>query len=179
MELKYALVGYGICSDDLPMNSTGELDVETFKKKVQERREIESKIKERAQSSTLIEHPTSLDVLLGRGRPYQDFPGNVRLNQVVELRRQAYESTTKVEKTAIAFEIIHALNSLGGRFLKRVSTSSSSPDDTHDTTGCNNTGSGGGGGGSYWEEVDITAAHRKVSNSFQTRKRRKSTPHDT
>lgn len=46
----------------------------------------ETQRRDRLASSNIIEHPSRYDVLLGRGKPYQDFPGNLRLNHMVDLR---------------------------------------------------------------------------------------------
>ena len=187
MEMKYALLNYGIPAQSLPFDDSGRLIDDDFKVQVAKRREWEEQIKQQQDSSGVIEYPTRFDVLLGRGKPYQDFPGNVRLNQIVELRFVAYEESTLSEKTEIAIEIVHAIKGMGGRFLTRATVNetdskSSVKTDTDnkykksstnmynerivdDNRRCSST---------YWVEVDFKIAHRKVSVAFQTRKRRRS-----
>lgn len=155
--MKYALMSYGIPASLLPLDEAGHLIFQTFEKSLMNRRLLETQIKERVASSNYIECPSQYDILLGRGKPYQDFPGNVRLHQLVELQRAAYDKMNKAGKTAAVLAIVHDIQELGGRFLKRATDGNQSDDDQS----------------ASWIEVDFVQAHRKVSNCFQTRKRLK------
>jgi hypothetical protein len=68
-----------------------------------------------------IESPYPFDVLFGRGKPYQDHPGNVRVRKVVKLHKARYCQAKRNEKTDIADEIVTCMKNAGsgGRFLKR------------------------------------------------------------
>lgn len=153
MELKYALLSYGIPPQMLPLDDGGHLYHDQFLADMEQRRSVEMKRRRKIEELNIIDHPTRFDILLGRGRPYQDFPGNIRLSQVVEMRMAQYETKHKSEKTTIAIDIVHTIKGMGGRFLKRVSNDDEAAAD------------------SSWEEVDFAVAHKKVSSSFRTRKR--------
>lgn len=183
--MKYALMSYGITS--LPLDADGHLKYEVFVEEVEERKVIEEAIKEKIRSLDIIECPTETDVLFGRGRPYQDFPGTILLNQLVEIQRPEYDMLDKTGKTGIVANIVQAVYELGGRFLKRSTDGAVDDDaDGDETGGGNNTGTtanddataldGDTNGrvfSSSWEVVeDYALIHRKVSNAFQTRKRR-------
>lgn len=118
--MKYALLGYGIPVDVLPLDNAGYVIHERFENQVSLRRKVEEERNEILAASNVIDCPTQYDVLLGRGKPYQGFPGNVRLNQLVELQNTAYEEMNKTGKTAIVLEIVHAIHKLGGRFLRKT-----------------------------------------------------------
>ena len=152
MELKYALLSYGIAPQILPLDDGCHLDHDQFLADIKQRRSVETQRRRKIDDLNIIDHPTRFDILLGRGRPYQDFPGNIRLSQVVEMRMGQYETKHKSEKTTIAIDIVHTIKAMGGRFLKRVSQY----DETAESS---------------WEEVDFAIAHKKVSSSFRTRKR--------
>eukprot|EP00980_Cylindrotheca_fusiformis_P029036 scaffold22701_cov123-Cylindrotheca_fusiformis.AAC.15 len=100
-----------------------------------------------AQSDKLsIQQPTEFDVLFGRGKPYQDHPGNLRLHSIVNVYKKSYSQARRHEKTALAEEVVAIIKNNGknsGRFLKRS-----------DSQGC-------------WKEVSDNAARAKVSHALR------------
>ena len=62
---------------------------------------------------------TNKDILLGRGVPIQSHPGNVKLAQMIEERWSQYNEATKLDKTAMAWDIVRIIQDNGGRFLER------------------------------------------------------------
>lgn len=157
MELKYAIASYGISPEILPLDENGCVVDENFLKDVAAQRELELKNREREAASLTITFPTQRDVLLGRGKPFQDFPGNIRLNQLVKHRGKDYDEANKGGRTVYITEIVHTIHQMGGRFLKRTTT------DKDGTVLF------------LWEEADIATAHKKVNNCFQSRKRQQAT----
>jgi hypothetical protein len=89
--------------------------------------------------------PARHDVLFGRGRPAQCHPGNIRFRQLLELHADEYERVSKFEKTLLAARLVHTVKAAGSRFLKPVD-------------------------GDRWVQVDEVMTHRKVSQSFRTRR---------
>ena len=80
-----------------------------------------------AEDGEIIYNPTHYDVLLGRGRPFQSWPGNKRLHTVVDMYKPRYTNAKRHEKTEISEEIVLFIKSTGkekvgrcGRFLRRV-----------------------------------------------------------
>ncbi|KAL3924666.1 MAG: hypothetical protein SGILL_000903 [Bacillariaceae sp.] len=86
--------------------------------------------------------PTNVDVLLGRGRPFQEHAGNMRCNFVVVAAMEEYEQVSRNDKTGVSRNVISKIKGYGGRFLKQ------------------NDG--------VWEEVDDAEALKKISHSFRT-----------
>ena len=67
-------------------------------------------------------YPTELDCLLGRGRPFQNFVGNLRLFEMVGRSRQQYLSAiSRKEKSELVEAVMECHKSEGGRFLRRAS----------------------------------------------------------
>lgn len=64
--------------------------------------------------------PTEIDVLLGRGRPVQNNPGNIRFRQFVEKRQNEYDYASRGRRGEIMAEMRKTLASRGVRFLKKV-----------------------------------------------------------
>jgi hypothetical protein len=93
----------------------------------------------------LIRDPLPNDVLLGRGRPIQDRPGNIRFREMLEKHIDYYDRGGRGSKTAVSVFIVHLVHQEGGRFLRELE-----------------------GGG--WAEVDEAAALAKVNNAFRTRR---------
>lgn len=62
-----------------------------------------------------IDLPRNVDVLMGKGKPFQIHPGNVNLRHICESRLDLYNSSRKVDKAVLAIQVIEAL----GKFLKK------------------------------------------------------------
>ncbi|KAL3940956.1 MAG: hypothetical protein SGBAC_004609 [Bacillariaceae sp.] len=66
--------------------------------------------------------PTTKDVLLGKGRPYQEHPGNIALNDIIDKYRDEYTGCkSRTEKTAMSLNILDTIKNQGGRFLMKKS----------------------------------------------------------
>jgi hypothetical protein len=89
--------------------------------------------------------PSRYDVLLGRGKFFQEHTGNLRYRDVVENHRERYEKASKAKKTQVAKELVQIVNNYGGRFLKQ-------------------------GDHQGWIEVTVDIARDKVSHSFRNRR---------
>lgn len=85
--------------------------------------------------------PRKNDVLLGRGKPYQNFSGNRRMLRIVTRYRGEYAAKPRDQKRLYVETALEAVLKDGTRFLKKVDL----PDGT-----CK------------WEEVDRAAASEKV-----------------
>lgn len=182
MELKYDLLGYGI-PDLLPFDDDGYLIYDNFEDQVSkqiavEKATMENQLRDKklvtckgtknnavTTLKEIIESPTELDVLMGRGKPYQDFPGTVHLRELIQEYRPKYDISRKREKTKIVMDIIRSIRNSGGRFLKKEVHDD---DDEHE----GKSKGGRGGGGFVWVEADTESAHRKVSNAFTVRGQR-------
>jgi hypothetical protein len=114
-----------------------------------------------ADGDEIIFKPTQYDVLLGRGRPFQSWPGNKRLHTVVDLYKPRYSKAKRHEKTEMAEEIVMFIKTTGrdkvgrcGRFLRRVTVEElrqRSPQ--HHRWNCDGReGQDGGGSGGRGEE---------------------------
>lgn len=63
------------------------------------------------------------DVLMGRGSPSAEYPGNMRFRQLVTDRRTEYlKCNRREDKHRIAMEIIDTIHERGGHFLQRITT---------------------------------------------------------
>jgi hypothetical protein len=67
--------------------------------------------------------PANRDVLLGKGKPIQEFRGNQRLSAIIDDYVDQYQvESSKTEKTALAAEMVHKVKtSYDGRFLTKDS----------------------------------------------------------
>ena len=78
----------------------------------------------------IILYPSEYDVLLGRGRPFQEWAGNKYLVRCVDDVRDKYTNLSdKFEKTLLTMDVLAKIHDKGGRFIQRVNNSSSSIDD--------------------------------------------------
>jgi hypothetical protein len=61
------------------------------------------------------------DVLLGRGKRSNNWPGNIRFRKLVDAEQNAYMTASDdTTRDAIAFEIANAIERQGGRFLRET-----------------------------------------------------------
>jgi hypothetical protein len=63
--------------------------------------------------------PKNNDILFGRGKPFQNHPGNRKMLQLIDRYKQQYSESPRDRKRPIVEEIIGLLSQDGGRFLKR------------------------------------------------------------
>ena len=63
--------------------------------------------------------PNNRDVLFGRGKPFQNHPGNRKMLQYIDQYKRQYNESPRDQKRPIVEEIIGILTSNGGRFLRR------------------------------------------------------------
>jgi len=93
-------------------------------------------------ASVHVATPGNNDVLLGRGKSFQDHAGNVRFRYLIEQHHVDYETVVKNEKTAVALKILGLVHERGGRFL------------TASELG--------------WVEVDEVSAREKIASCFRS-----------
>jgi hypothetical protein len=62
--------------------------------------------------------PTTRDILLGRGKPLQRHPGNVRFRELIACHAGNYELGDRFQKTVIAADVVATIRESDGRFLK-------------------------------------------------------------
>jgi hypothetical protein len=131
LEAQYSLVSFGIrfpphyFTLGEQSHAQRQTMVESY---LAERRRIEQEEEqlELLDQDGTTEHPFLFpgpnDVLMGRGRSFQDWQGNLRLVQIVGTHLDRYVSSdSKSGKTAIATEIVLLIESTG-KFLERTET---------------------------------------------------------
>jgi hypothetical protein len=101
--------------------------------------------KSRTCSDMRISRPGLFDVICGRGRPYQEHLGNIRLHEIVSAHKPLYFNSKRHDKKGIASMIVNSIKNdetQPGRFLKRI-------DDENDMV---------------WEDVSDKVACEKVGH---------------
>jgi hypothetical protein len=93
----------------------------------------------------VIYDPLPNDILLGRGKPIQDRPANVRFREMLDKNSEKYAKGGNGGKAMVSTYMVHIVKEEGGRFLKELED-----------------------GG--WVEVDEATAKAKVSQTFRTRR---------
>jgi hypothetical protein len=124
----------------LPVTMDGELKRKNHLEwiKMRKRHEVDSE-------EPRIVVPAHVDVLFGRGKPFREHIGNMRLFNLLDANLMRYELVTTKEKSGVIAEMVDLIKVQHGRFLKQE--------------GCT------------WVEVDDKMAREKVSHAFRTRLR--------
>jgi hypothetical protein len=121
MEVQYSLMSFGIPLKNFPFDTDGNLRSESHPAFIEQRIEIENAQKQSEDHTGEI-HLTGRDVLLGRGRPIQDFPGNIALARLVDEHIEEYRGSTKRsgQKAALCERVTRLVLENGGRFVTRA-----------------------------------------------------------
>jgi hypothetical protein len=139
MECMYELSTFGIPTSCFPVDDvTGECNSKSHTGWLQRRRRQEESTAEYTEHIVL---PGRKDVLLGRGKSYQEHAGNVRYRHIIQTHKVNYEASRKFEKTVVAAIVIEIIKTDGGRFLKQD--------------------------GESWVKVDDDTLRNKVSHDFR------------
>ena len=90
----YSLQSYGIPTDVIPVSASGGIKNKEFHKWITRRQNKESFVIQHGISSPFekIDLPNPNDVLLAKGRPYQNHPGNIEYLQLIRESLSAYDS---------------------------------------------------------------------------------------
>ena len=139
---------FGIPQTILPINDHGQLKEDSISEYFEHRLEVERDIRHREEACTTIDFPDCNDILLGRGKPYQDFLGNIRLRKIIDSHWNRYNMAEQTEKSNISMEIVQKVKASGARFLER-----------HDNK-------------DEWIEVEASIARQKVSHGFRNQTKR-------
>lgn len=138
LELQYALRHYGIRLSDCFEAEEGLFSKRHIGAYLEHRRQKEAEFELQEQqedharsmmlkNSRFVPYPNRTnDVLMGRGRPYQEWPSNARLGLIVAQHAPRYlQAKRRIEKTTTTEYILeHFQNVLGGRFLQRTDSGS-------------------------------------------------------
>ena len=93
--------------------------------------------------------PENRDVLAGRGRIFQEHPGNVRFRQFVEKKSDEYDALDRHDKLIFTIRLTQILRADNVRFLKKAA------------------------GGGTWVVLDSSEVRMKISQQFRTVRKKK------
>jgi hypothetical protein len=143
--MSYSLLTFGIqCHFLHENNGTSEIQRQYLQRRMEiEKREKEDRAKEEAWTGVIL-YPAPYDVLLGRGRPNQEFSGNRRFAVLIDSQMERFQNcSSQFEKTCVIMDVVKTVHDSGGRFLKRRSDG--------------------------WEVVSDSVARKKAGGTFRTR----------
>jgi hypothetical protein len=147
-ECQSELMTFGIPVQVFPPNTAEAVDLDQHKKWIEQRQVLEaaSSAEDVRTGFEALVIPRAVDVLYGRDAKAQQHPGNIRYHVLIETNQNRYDATdSRIEKTAIAYQIVQTIKEHGGCFLKQ------------DQAG--------------WVVVDDTTARNKVTNAFRSRRK--------
>jgi len=146
-EAERSLLTFGIDLSDCLTPGEGVQARDKLMRHIESRRVKEALEKQKrdheALVSGIIDFPGKFDVLMGRGRPFLGWEGNVRLSKLIHKNAERYmeNKINRVEKTMLAVKIVQIIQISGGRFIQRTENG--------------------------WKEVDDKMAKEKVSQGLR------------
>jgi hypothetical protein len=145
VEIKLKLLSFGIPMDHFPIDDDSKL-VPGLTDFCERRRSIDHD--RRIQQASRILAPGKSDILLGRGKPMQNWCGNLQLATILldNADRRNTEMSRRGAKNDLSHDIVKSVKEYGGRFLKREK------------------------GALEWFEVDDIIAREKVNNGFRNQR---------
>jgi hypothetical protein len=136
-------MAYGIDVASFPLSPDGEVKT-THHLKWLAKRKIKEAALQTVGSFSGIDLPGRNDVLLGRGKPFRQHPGNVRMRELVDLYKEEYKRAPVGQKSNISDKIVQAtMIKEHSLFLKRQ------PD-------------------GWWVQVSQNEAREKATQIFRT-----------
>lgn len=124
MELRYSLQSHGIPMQEFPIDSDGNILQKFIDKSCRVNYRVgfgppKPKAEKETENIKSFD-PRPVDILLGRGKRFQNHPGNVELRSLVEDLQIEYDSIRRIERRRIVQRIKQSLsNEKGARFLKQ------------------------------------------------------------
>jgi hypothetical protein len=70
-----------------------------------------------ASTATPVIRPNPNDVLLGRGKPFQNWAGNQNMLNLIDSYRKRYHEAERAYKHRIIEDVLRTIRGSGGRFL--------------------------------------------------------------
>jgi len=143
-EAMYSLMTYGIPHDSIPISDSGEIKRKTHLEMLRLRETLEDYAKT-GSTVEMVEIPQKADFLLGKGRPFQEHQGNLRVHSIVDEELHRYDACSRKEKTELSAEVLQMVKAYSGRFLTQES--------------------------GVWIEIQDEVAHKKICNLFRNRRK--------
>jgi hypothetical protein len=116
-ECTHSLQSFGIPASIFPLTEKGEV-THDFNREMWEKRRTLERVKQKV---VRVVVPGRYDVLLGRGKGFQQHIGNLRFRHMIEEHFTQYESASKMAKTELTEEVVRIIKETSGRFLKEDS----------------------------------------------------------
>jgi hypothetical protein len=82
--------------------------------------ENEAQGNKNARRVVLVRYPKPNDVVLGRGKPFQDHPGNQHMADMVNEKWESYQNSTLKGKMDLTMQIVETIKGQGYKFLRRL-----------------------------------------------------------
>eukprot|EP00934_Nitzschia_sp_Nitz4_P008950 Nitzschia sp. Nitz4//scaffold18_size181773//8608//10629//NITZ4_001890-RA/size181773-snap-gene-0.254-mRNA-1//1//CDS//3329539936//8940//frame0 len=142
-EVRYKMQAFGVPVKALPLTSVGDPKVKGHKSwvKLRDTQEMAGHV---GDTSLYVVVPVSSDVLLGRGKPFQEHFGNLRYHALLDQYQNLYERVKKFDKMKITQRIIEIVRESQGRFLVQE--------------------------GAGWVAVNDEVGRAKIAHGFRTRR---------
>ena len=126
-ELRYALTGYGIPQQLLPLSNTGTVKtanhsrwIYALRAKAQrETRNLNGEIQQRSDGEVeeIVDCPGSRDVIFRKGPTFKNNPGNMYFRELIESTQDKHTQGSRKEKCNITWNIVNEVLASNGRFL--------------------------------------------------------------
>lgn len=103
--------------DLLPLTDTGNVKTKQLMQWIKVRKAIEEELAKTG-STTIIECPFKHDVIIRFGKAYTDHPGTIMFRNILENHyEEHFLATSKENKVAVTWKVVHDVERQGGRFL--------------------------------------------------------------
>ncbi|KAL3905251.1 MAG: hypothetical protein SGILL_009751 [Bacillariaceae sp.] len=115
LEMRYAIMSFGIPVDLIPLTETGKIKTKNLLQWIKVRQELESS---QVTPSSPVECPNSSDVVFRFGQSNMEHPGNVVFRGLLEKYYDQHRKTTSSnEKRVVTWSVVEELEKHNGRFL--------------------------------------------------------------
>lgn len=121
-EVLYQLMAFGIPTDAIPVSATGAIKTKELHKWIVRRKKREDEMGCMSGSCVFdrVDLPSLKDVLLAKGRPYQNHPGNLEYLLLVNKSLREYDhAKSRKDKRRVVQMLVASMKEKSARFLTK------------------------------------------------------------
>ena len=119
-EIMYSLLSFGLPVDLIPYSESGTIKKTNLNRWIAKYIARDKEMAKNGGTFSGIDLPSRNDVLHGKGKPFQNHPGNAHLRVLVESNIDEYQAAYEsVDKMNVVYKVFAEVKATSGRFLEK------------------------------------------------------------
>jgi hypothetical protein len=119
-EIMYSLLSFGLPVDLIPYSESGTIKKTNLNRWIAKYIARDKEMAKNGGAFSGVDLPSRNDVLHGKGKPFQNHPGNAHLRVLVESNIDEYQAAYEsVDKMNVVYKVFAEVKATSGRFLEK------------------------------------------------------------